>query len=112
MLYVDEAHSIGVRGQQGLGCAEQYNVIQEIDFLVGTLGKALAAVGGYIICHPIIKDYLINKMRPLIFSTAQPPIVMAWANFIFQKLLNAQSQREHLKILANIFNKQWCKRGM
>lgn len=66
MLYVDEAHSIGVRGQQGLGCAEQYNVIQEIDFLVGTLGKALAAVGGYIICHPIIKDYLINKMRPLI----------------------------------------------
>ncbi|WP_155518020.1 aminotransferase class I/II-fold pyridoxal phosphate-dependent enzyme, partial [Acinetobacter pittii] len=42
MLYVDEAHSIGVRGQQGLGCAEQYNVIQEIDFLVGTLGKALA----------------------------------------------------------------------
>ncbi len=97
MLYVDEAHSIGVRGQQGLGCAEQYNVIQEIDFLVGTLGKALAAVGGYIICHPIIKDYLINKMRPLIFSTAQPPIVMAWANFIFQKVLNAQSQREHLK---------------
>lgn len=112
MLYVDEAHSIGVRGQQGLGCAEQYNVIQEIDFLVGTLGKALAAVGGYIICHPIIKDYLINKMRPLIFSTAQPPIVMAWANFIFKKVLMAQSQREHLKILANIFNKQWCKRGM
>ena len=66
MLYVDEAHSIGVRGQQGLGCAEQYNVIQEIDFLVGTLGKALAAVGGYIICDQIIKDYLINKMRPLI----------------------------------------------
>jgi len=88
MLYVDEAHSIGVRGEQGLGCAEQYNVIQDIDFLVGTLGKALAAVGGYIICHPIIKDYLINKMRPLIFSTAQPPIVMAWANFIFLKSIS------------------------
>ncbi|MCU4401466.1 8-amino-7-oxononanoate synthase [Acinetobacter pittii] len=111
MLYVDEAHSIGVRGQQGLGCAEQYNVIQEIDFLVGTLGKALAAVGGYIICDPIIKDYLINKMRPLIFSTAQPPIVMAWANFIFQKVLLAQSQREHLKNISQYLQQAVVQKG-
>ena len=111
MLYVDEAHSIGVRGQQGLGCAEQYNVIQEIDFLVGTLGKALAAVGGYIICDQIIKDYLINKMRPLIFSTAQPPIVMAWANFIFQKVLLAQSQREHLKNISQYLQQAVVQKG-
>ncbi|MGE8564635.1 MAG: 8-amino-7-oxononanoate synthase, partial [Acinetobacter bohemicus] len=69
MLYVDEAHAIGVRGEQGLGCAQQYGVINEIDFLVGTFGKALASVGGYLICHAIIRDYLINSMRPLIFST-------------------------------------------
>lgn len=111
MLYVDEAHSIGVRGQQGLGCAEQYNVIQEIDFLVGTLGKALAAVGGYIICDQIIKDYLINKMRPLIFSTAQPPIVMAWANFIFQKVLVSQSQREHLKNISQYLQQAVVQKG-
>ncbi len=73
MLYVDEAHGIGVRGEQGLGCAEQYQVIDEIDFLVGALGKAMASIGGYLICHPVIRDYLINTMRPLIFSTAQPP---------------------------------------
>lgn len=111
MLYVDEAHSIGVRGQQGLGCAEQYNVIQEIDFLVGTLGKALAAVGGYIICDQIIKDYLINKMRPLIFSTAQPPIVMAWVNFIFQKVLVSQSQREHLKNISQYLQQAVVQKG-
>ncbi len=64
MLYVDEAHAIGVRGQQGLGCAEEYDVIDDIDFLVGTFGKALASVGGYLICHEIIRDYLINTMRP------------------------------------------------
>ena len=96
MLYVDEAHAIGVRGEQGLGCAEQYGVIDQIDFLVGTFGKALASIGGYLICHPIIRDYLINKMRPLIFSTAQPPICMAWTNFIFQQVLSLNHLRSHL----------------
>jgi 8-amino-7-oxononanoate synthase len=96
MLYVDEAHAIGVRGEQGLGCAEQYGVIDDIDLLVGTFGKALASVGGYLICHPIIREYLINSMRPLIFSTAQPPICMAWTDFIFQKVLGLDQQRQHL----------------
>ncbi|MFH7764705.1 8-amino-7-oxononanoate synthase [Acinetobacter sp. BSP-28] len=96
MLYVDEAHAIGVRGEQGLGCAEQYDVIDDIDLLVGTFGKALASVGGYLICHPIIREYLINSMRPLIFSTAQPPICMAWTDFIFQKVLSLNDQRQNL----------------
>ena len=100
MLYVDEAHAIGVRGEQGLGCAEQYGVMDDIDFLVGTFGKAIASVGGYLICHAIIRDYLINAMRPLIFSTAQPPICMAWTNFIFQKVLSLNSQRQHLQQLS------------
>lgn len=96
ILYVDEAHAIGVRGEQGLGCAEQYSVIDQIDLLVGTFGKALASIGGYLICHPIIRDYLINKMRPLIFSTAQPPICMAWTNFIFQRVLSLNHLRSYL----------------
>lgn len=96
MLYVDEAHAIGVRGEQGLGCAEQYQVIEEIDFLVGTFGKAIASVGGYLICHPVIREFLINAMRPLIFSTAQPPVCMAWTNFIFQKILGLSQLRQHL----------------
>lgn len=100
MLYVDEAHAIGVRGERGLGCAEQYNVIEEIDLLVGTFGKALASVGGYLICHSILRDYLINSMRPLIFSTAQPPICMAWSNFIFQKVLDLNTQRQHLHAMS------------
>ena len=100
MLYVDEAHAIGVRGEQGLGCAEQYDVVDEIDFLVGTFGKALASVGGYLMCHPIVREYLINAMRPLIFSTAQPPICMAWTHFIFQKALKLSTQRQHLRAIS------------
>lgn len=96
MLYVDEAHAIGVRGERGLGCAEQYQVIDQIDFLVGTFGKAVASVGGYLICHPVIRDFLINRMRPLIFSTAQPPICMAWTQFVFEKVLGLQQSRQYL----------------
>ncbi len=100
MLYVDEAHAIGVRGQQGLGCAELYDVIDAIDFLVGTFGKAVASVGGYLICAPIIRDYLINRMRPLIFSTAQPPICMAWTQFMLNQIVHMQTQRQHLAALS------------
>ncbi|WP_171457629.1 8-amino-7-oxononanoate synthase [Acinetobacter wuhouensis] len=111
MLYVDEAHAIGVRGEQGLGCAEQYGVIEDIDLLVGTFGKAIASVGGYLICHAIIRDYLVNAMRPLIFSTAQPPICMAWTNFIFQKVLNLNSQRQHLQQLSTYLQQTVINQG-
>ncbi|MCL6243878.1 MULTISPECIES: 8-amino-7-oxononanoate synthase [Acinetobacter] len=100
MLYVDEAHAIGVRGERGLGCAEQYQTIDDIDLLVGTFGKALASIGGYLICHAIIRDYLINSMRPLIFSTAQPPICMAWTDFIFKNVLNLKAERHHLQQIS------------
>ena len=97
LLYVDEAHAIGVRGELGLGCVEQYQVIQEIDVIAGTFGKAMASIGAYIVCHEIIREYLINTMRPLIFSTALAPINVAWTHFIFNKMLTAQQRRENLQ---------------
>ena len=111
MLYVDEAHAIGVRGEQGLGCAEQYGVLDQIDFLVGTFGKSIASVGGYIICDSIIRDYLINKMRPLIFSTALPPISMAWSDFIFNKVLSMQQQRQHLAEISQYLQQAVIAKG-
>ncbi|MDO5542239.1 MAG: 8-amino-7-oxononanoate synthase [Acinetobacter sp.] len=111
MLYVDEAHAIGVRGQQGLGCAEQYGVIDAIDFLVGTFGKAVASVGGYLICDPIIRDYLINRMRPLIFSTAQPPICMAWTQFMLNQIVQMQTQRQHLAALSQFMQQEIQAKG-
>ena len=111
MLYVDEAHAIGIRGEQGLGCAEQYGVLDQIDFLVGTFGKAIASVGGYIICDSIIRDYLINKMRPLIFSTALPPISMAWSDFMFNKVLSMQPQRQHLAEMSQYLQQAVIAKG-
>lgn len=111
MLYLDEAHAIGVRGEQGLGCAEQYGVLDQIDFLVGTFGKAIASVGGYIICDSIIRDYLVNKMRPLIFSTALPPISMAWSDFMFNKVLSMQPQRQHLAEMSQYLQQAVIAKG-
>ena len=99
-LYVDEAHAIGVYGKNGLGIAEQANVIADIDLLVGTFGKALASMGAYVVCDQILKECLINQMRPLIFSTALPPFNVAWTHFIFERLPQFSKERTHLEQLS------------
>ena len=99
-LYVDEAHAIGVYGKNGLGIAERANVIADIDLLVGTFGKALASMGAYVVCDKILKECLINQMRPLIFSTALPPFNVAWTYFIFERLPQFSKERTHLERLS------------
>ena len=99
-LYVDEAHAIGVYGKDGLGIAERANVIADIDLLVGTFGKALASMGAYVVCDQILKECLINQMRPLIFSTALPPFNVAWSHFIFERLPQFSKERTHLERLS------------
>jgi len=100
-LYVDEAHAAGVLGHQGLGLAELSGTLTDIDYLVGTFGKAFASVGAYIFCDNLVKDWLINQMRPLIFSTALPPINHAWTRFILAKMPELLAEREHLKQISN-----------
>lgn len=111
MLYVDDAHGIGVFGDKGLGVAEAQHCIHEIDFLVGTFGKALASIGGYLICEPIIKDFLINTMRPLIFSTAQAPINMAWTNFVFEHMQKMHTQRQNLHRISALLKQKISDKG-
>lgn len=103
-LYVDEAHAVGVRGMHGLGVAEETGTTEHIDFLVGTFGKALASMGAYVVCAPEMKQYLVNTMRPLIFSTALPPLNIAWSRFLFERLDSFTPQREHLAALSRLLN--------
>ena len=95
-LYVDEAHAVGVLGNQGLGLAEETQTLADIDYLVGTFGKAFASVGAYILCDEPVRQWLINQMRPLIFSTALPPMNHAWTRFILAKMPNLNDKRQHL----------------
>ena len=101
LLYVDEAHAFGVRGDNGLGCAEEQNCINDIDFLVGTFGKAIASAGAYIACRKVIREYLINKMRTFIFTTALPPINIQWTSWILEQLPSLQEKRTHLLRISN-----------
>lgn len=100
LLYVDEAHAFGVRGQKGLGCAEEQGCINDIDFLVGTFGKALASAGAYIVCRKVIREYLINKMRTFIFTTALPPVTIQWTSFVLERLAGFQQRREALRLIS------------
>lgn len=111
LLYVDEAHAFGARGEQGLGCAEEAGCIREIDFLVGTFGKAAASAGAYIVCRRTIREYLVNRMRTLIFTTALPPVNIAWTLFVVRRLAGFRERRIHLKNISNILRRALKEKG-
>lgn len=111
LLYVDEAHAFGVRGDGGLGYAEETDCIKDIDFLVGTFGKATASVGAFIVCRRIIREYLVNRMRTFIFTTALPPLNIAWTLFIVRQLGGWKEKREHLKQISRQLQEALNEKG-
>ena len=78
-LMVDEAHSTGLYGSRGSGLAEAEGVKDRIEVQMGTLGKALGASGGYIAGSRVLIDYLVNRARSFVFSTAPVPAAAAAA---------------------------------
>jgi 8-amino-7-oxononanoate synthase len=78
-LMVDEAHATGLYGKNRRGLGEELNVSDQIEIQMGTLGKALGASGGYICSSRLLIDYLVNRARSFIFSTAPVPAAAAAA---------------------------------
>lgn len=99
-LYVDEAHAFGVLGPHGLGLVAESSAPWEVDFVIGTFGKAAASIGAFAITSNITRDYLINTARSFIFSTALPPMQIAWSRFTLGQLLHSDAKRTHLNALA------------
>jgi 8-amino-7-oxononanoate synthase len=77
--YLDDAHGIGVLGEQGRGTAETLSVLGDIDVLVGTFGKAFGAAGAFVAGPAALRDHLLNRARSFVFSTAVPPGLAAAA---------------------------------
>ena len=110
-LYVDEAHAVGVRGLNGLGIAEEEDCIPEIDLLCGTFGKAFASMGGFVVCSKIFRDYLINRMRTFIFTTALPPIQLEWSFFVLNQMINMKEERMWLRKSSQIVKEALEEKG-
>jgi len=98
-LFVDEAHAIGVLGPNGRGLAAAEGVDGDIDVQMGTLSKALGVSGGYICGSRSLIDWLINRARSFIFSTAQPP-VLAGAALAAVNLINSPEGEERRQLLG------------
>lgn len=96
-LMLDEAHSYGV---YGYGIAYNKNLVKDIDFLVIPLGKGGASIGAYVICDELYKQYLINKSRKFIYSTALPPINNLWNLYILKNMLKFSKKIENMEKLV------------
>lgn len=112
VLYVDEAHAVGVRGERGLGLAEEQGVLDQIDLLIGTFGKAWAGQGAFIVGSRILYDFLINTARSLIFTTALPPISIHWLNFLLPKIAKMTAARLRLAELADQLRTRLHEQGL
>ena len=77
LTYVDDAHGSGVLGSHGRGTVDHFNLHGEVDFIIGTLSKAIGVVGGYVSGKKEIREYLLNRGRPQLFSTTIVPAAAA-----------------------------------
>ncbi|MCL2145347.1 MAG: 8-amino-7-oxononanoate synthase [Endomicrobia bacterium] len=108
---VDEAHSAGVFGKEGRGLAEMYGVQDKIDIVIGTLSKAFAVQGGFVCSSRKLVDFLVNKSRAFIYTTAVSPAICAAALKSLELVKKAGSQREHLLKTAENLNKHLKRQG-
>jgi 8-amino-7-oxononanoate synthase len=83
----------------------------EIDILAGTFGKALASVGGYIACSALMREFLVNHMRTLIFTTALPPINLLWSAFVLERLSGLEKERAHLAKTSALLREGLVQKG-
>ena len=92
IMMVDDAHASGVLGRNGRGSVDHFNVHGKVDVQVGTLSKAIGALGGYVCGSRDLIDFLYHRARPFLFSTSHPPSVAATCIAAFQ-ILEAEPQR-------------------
>lgn len=117
LLMLDEAHAVGVIGANGRGLAAAENLNQAVDVQMGTLSKALGASGGYICGSRNLIEWLINRARSFIYSTAPPPGIVAAALAAVDFLSSTEgeerrgllweridSMRDHLSLVTSHFS--------
>jgi len=111
IMMVDDAHASGVLGRNGRGSVDHFHCTQRVDVQVGTLSKAIGALGGYVCGSRDLIDYLYHRARPFLFSTSHPPSVAATCIAAFD-LLEAEPERiQRLWDNTNYFKQQLAAAG-
>ncbi|MCF7930826.1 MAG: glycine C-acetyltransferase [Acholeplasmataceae bacterium] len=111
LTYVDDAHGSGVLGRSGRGTVDYYGLHGQVDFIVGTLSKAIGVVGGYVCGSLAMKEWLLHRGRPLLFSTAMMPSAVAAIIEAFHMLEESSEYTDRLWDNARYFKKQLVEFG-
>lgn len=107
IVMVDDAHGSGVMGRNGRGTVDHFDLHGRVDISIGTLSKAVGAVGGYVATTGAMREWMINKARPFLFSTALPPSVAASCIAAIDLMAGDDSLTEQLW-----YNTRYFKSGM
>ena len=107
IMMIDDAHSSGVLGRNGRGTVDHFNLHGRVDIQVGTLSKAIGALGGYVCASHDTIDFLYHRARPFLFSTSHPPSVAATCIAAFEVL---EEEPELVKSLWD--NTRFFKAGL
>ena len=112
MVMTDECHSAGFIGKTGRGVPEYHNVMDRVDIITGTLGKALGgAMGGYTTGKKEIIEMLRQKSRPYLFSNSLAPSIVGAANKVFEIIGNNTQLRDKLEENTKYFKKKIISAG-
>lgn len=112
MVMIDECHATGFIGQTGRGTLEEKNVLNQIDIITGTLGKALGgAMGGYTTGRKEIIEILRQRSRPYLFSNSLAPAIVGASIKVFEMLTNDTTLRDKLEWNTNYFKKEMKNAG-
>lgn len=112
LTYLDEVHGVGMYGEHGAGVAEQMHLMEEVDIIQGTLGKAFGLIGGYIAAKKEITDFIRSFASGFIFTTSLPPCIAAGAVASIQYLkTHDKERRQQQENVANL-KRQFQARGI
>jgi glycine C-acetyltransferase len=106
IMMVDDAHASGVLGQNGRGTIDHFNVHGRVDIQVGTLSKAIGALGGYVCGSKDLVDFLYHRARPFLFSTSHPPSVAATCIAAFELLEEEPQLMDQLWANTRFFKRE------
>jgi 5-aminolevulinate synthase len=112
LTYLDEVHGVGLYGQRGGGVAEERGLMDRVDIIEGTFGKAYGMVGGYIAGRAPIIDAVRSFAATFIFTTSLPPAILAGARASVEYLKNSSIERQRQRHNVDHFKRQLSQMGL